>query len=61
MSVMAGHSASGDARERAYAPAIQPLRKTIFTKKIEPQVKPAGNSPTGMDAAPHSHSAPCRL
>jgi hypothetical protein len=54
MSVMAGHSASEDARERAYAPAINPLRKTIFTKKMEPLVKPAGNHAAPHPTPPHA-------
>src|SRR5262245_12753059 len=37
-SVMAGHSASEDARERAYNPGIQ-----LLAKKMDPRVKPAGD------------------
>ncbi|HET9247392.1 MAG TPA: hypothetical protein VFO15_16425, partial [Xanthobacteraceae bacterium] len=37
-SVMAGHSASEDARERAYDPAIH-----LLAKKMDPRVKPAGD------------------
>src|SRR5262249_57669136 len=36
--VMAGHSASEDARERAYDPAIH-----LLAKKMDPRVKPGGD------------------
>jgi hypothetical protein len=41
--VMAGHSASEDARERAYDPAIHPLRKNFSPGMMDPRVKPAGD------------------
>src|SRR5262249_7191897 len=45
--VIAGHSASEDARERACDPAIHPLRKKFLRRMMDPRVKPAG------DGAPH--------
>jgi len=42
--VIAGHSASEDARERAYDPAIHPLRKKFFRRMMNPRVKPAGDA-----------------
>src|SRR5262249_48335543 len=33
--VIAGHSASEDARERAYAPAIHPLRKKFLQRMMD--------------------------
>jgi len=42
-SVIAGHSASEDARERAYAPAIHPLRKKFLRRMMDPRVKRAGD------------------
>src|SRR5262249_20983706 len=36
--VLAGHSASEDARERAYDPAIH-----LLAKKMDPRVKPGGD------------------
>jgi hypothetical protein len=47
-SVMAGHSASEDARERAYDPAIH-----LLAKKMDPRVKPAGDelAPDGSPAS----------
>jgi hypothetical protein len=35
-------------------PAIHPLRKKVFTKKMDPRVKPAGDRRVGTDAAAHS-------
>src|SRR5262249_50091044 len=43
-SVMAGHSASEDARERAYDSAIHPLRKRFLQRMMDPRVKPAGDA-----------------
>jgi hypothetical protein len=37
---MVGHSASEDARERAFAPGIHPFRKTLFSKQMDRRVKP---------------------
>jgi hypothetical protein len=45
-SVMAGHSASEDARERAYDPAIH------LAKKMDPRVKPAGDIAVSPDGTP---------
>jgi hypothetical protein len=42
--VIAGHSASEDARERAYDPAIHPLRKKYLQRMMDPRVKPAGDA-----------------
>jgi hypothetical protein len=39
--VIAGHSASEDARERAYDPAIHPFLQNPFAKKMDARVKPA--------------------
>jgi hypothetical protein len=49
--VIAGHSASEDARERADDPAIHPLRKKAFTKTMDPRVKPAGDAEGSETAA----------
>jgi hypothetical protein len=42
--VIAGHSASEDARERAYNPAIHPLRLKRFFS-MDARVKPAHDQP----------------
>src|SRR5262249_51073809 len=50
--VIAGHSASEDARERAYDPAIHPVRKNAFAKWMDPRVKPAGDGELASGFAP---------
>src|SRR5262249_59302378 len=49
--VIAGHSASDDARERAYDPAIHLLRKDPLAKMMDARVKPAhdGLNPTTVN------------
>jgi len=42
--VIAGHSASEDARERAYDPAIHPP-SDFLAKKMDARVKPAHDGP----------------
>jgi hypothetical protein len=39
--VIAGHSASEDARKRAYDPAIHPFRKDFLARQMDARVKPA--------------------
>jgi hypothetical protein len=47
--VIGGHSASEDARERAYDPAIHPLRlKCLFS--MDARVKPGHDESRTMDA-----------
>jgi hypothetical protein len=41
--VMRGQKRVEDARERAYDPRIHLLRKKVFTKRMDPRVKPAGD------------------
>src|SRR5258708_33581602 len=43
-SVIAGHSASEDARERAYDPAIHLLRKNVISKKDGPAGQARGGA-----------------
>jgi len=38
--VMPGHSASEDARNRAYDPGIHPLRQVHFAKEMDRRAKP---------------------
>jgi hypothetical protein len=42
---MRGHSASEDARERAYDPRIHLLRKKSLQKSMDCRVKPGNDAP----------------
>jgi len=43
--VIAGHSASPDARKRAYDPAIHPTLQKRFSKKMDARVNRAHDRP----------------
>src|SRR5262249_56513667 len=51
--VIAGHSASEDARERAYDPAIHPSSQRLLAKTMDARVKPAHDDSPARRAGGH--------